>query len=800
MAKYIRFFEELRNEDVPLVGGKNASLGEMVSQLSSAGVRVPAGFATTADAYFHYLRENGLEKAIAAILDDLHPENVAELALAGQRIRNLVQGGRIPEDLAGEILAAYGSLSARYQESETDVAIRSSATAEDLPDASFAGQQESYLNVRGGHAVLDATKRCLASLFTDRAIAYRKSRGFSAQKIALSVGVQKMVRSDLAASGVMFTIDTESGFRDAILISSSYGLGENIVRGVVNPDEFYVFKPTLRTGHRPIIGKRIGSKELKMIYDLRGGLTTTRNIPVASGEQKLFSITDEDVLQLARWGAAIEEHYGRRAGHQAMDIEWGKDGRTGELYILQARPETVHSQRDYNVREVFRLEKRGPLLLTGRAVGSRIGAGPVRCVETAEDMRSFQEGEVLVTEMTDPDWVPVMRKAAAIITERGGRTCHAAIVSRELGLPAVVGTSGALATLKNGQEVTVSCAEGETGNVYGGRLSFKIEKISLSDFPAPRTRIMLNLADPQHAFELSGLPGSGVGLMRMEFVINNAIRIHPMALLRYPNLTDAKAVEQIREITAAYSDRAEFFVDTLSCGIGRIAAAFYPRDVILRMSDFKSNEYAGLIGGREFEPEEENPMIGFRGASRYDHPAYREGFALECQAVRRVRKDMGLSNLKVMIPFCRTVAEGESVIRLMAQHGLVPGDEGLEIYVMCEIPSNVILAREFARIFDGFSIGSNDLTQMTLGVDRDSEIVSHLFDEKNEAVRWMIRTAIQEVHAAGRKIGICGQAPSDYPDFAEYLVDLGIDSISLIPDTVIDTTLRIAQYEKRKGQ
>lgn len=800
MAKYIRFFEELRNADVPLVGGKNASLGEMVSQLTAAGLRVPSGFATTSEAYYHYIRENGLEESIARILEQLHPENVAELSVAGQKIRNMVQGGRMPDDLAAEILTAYAALSTRYNESETDVAIRSSATAEDLPDASFAGQQESYLNVRGGHAVLDACRRCYASLFTDRAIVYRKSRGYSALKIALSIGVQKMVRSDLAASGVMFTIDTESGFRDAILISSSFGLGENIVRGVVNPDEFYVFKPTLATGHRPIIGKRIGSKELKMIYDLRGGLTTTRNVPVAATEQKQFSITDEDVLQLARWGATIEEHYARHAGHQAMDIEWGKDGRTGKLFILQARPETVHSQRDYTVREAFVLEEKGSVLLTGRAVGARIGAGRVRIVEKAEDMRSFQEGEVLVTEMTDPDWVPVMRKAAAIVTERGGRTCHAAIVSRELGLPAVVGAAGALSLLKNGQEVTVSCAEGETGNIYSGQLKFKIDKISLSDFPAPHTRIMLNLADPQHAFELSSLPGSGVGLMRMEFVINNAIRIHPMALLRYPDLKDARAVEQIREITAAYSDKAEFFVDTLACGIGRIAAAFYPRDVILRMSDFKSNEYAGLIGGREFEPDEENPMIGFRGASRYDHPAYRDGFALECRAVRRVRKDMGLTNLKVMIPFCRTVQEGENVIRLMARHGLVQGEDGLEIYVMCEIPSNVILAHEFARIFDGFSIGSNDLTQMTLGVDRDSEIVSSLFDEKNDAVRWMISTAIREVQAAGRKIGICGQAPSDYPDFAEYLVDLGIDSISLIPDTVIATTMRIAEYEKRKGR
>jgi len=800
MSGLLRFFDSITIDDVPRVGGKNASLGEMVRELSGKGVPVPNGFATTADAYRLFLGQEKLAERIAEVLAPLRPEDVDDLAVRGEKVRRLILAAEIPPELGREIAGAYRHLSATYGEETTDVAVRSSATAEDLPDASFAGQQETFLNIRGEAELLAACKRCFASLFTNRAISYRAQRGIDHNQVALSIGVQKMVRSDLGASGVIFTLDTETGFPDVVLITASWGLGENVVRGVVNPDEVYVFKPTLAQGFRPILQKRLGSKEMKLIYDARGGSQRTRNVLVPASDRKRFAVSDDEILKLARWSVIIEEHYSARAGHRVpMDIEWARDGRTGELFILQARPETVQSRRDPAALEMFKLAARPTPIVSGRSVGAKIGCGPARVIRSLNDMGEFQEGDVLVTEMTDPDWVPILKKASAIVTERGGRTCHAAIVSRELGIPAVIGADHAQDRVPDGQEVTVSCAEGETGYVYPGRLAFKVEKVSLAGRARPKTKIMMNVGDPDLAFDLSFLPNDGVGLARMELIINNTIHIHPMALVRYPDLEDKEAVREIERLTEGYADKKEYFVDRLAQGIAKLAAAFYPKDVILRLSDFKTNEYARLVGGKAFEPPEENPMLGFRGASRYSHPLYRPGFALECAAIRRVREEMGLTNLKVMVPFCRTPDEGRKVLAVMQEEGLARGENGLEVYVMCEIPSNVVRARDFAAVFDGFSIGSNDLTQLVLGVDRDSSVVAPLFDERDPAVTTLIRQVIAEARRAGRKIGICGQAPSDYPEFAAFLVDCGIDSISLNPDAVLATATRVADYEAARA-
>lgn len=793
---YVLDFDRIGIGDVPLVGGKNASLGEMLRELASEGIRVPPGFAVTAEAYRRLLRHAGLDRRIPQLLSGLDTSDAENLRSRGRQVRQAILAAELPDDVASAITEAYDRLSARHG-APLDVAVRSSATAEDLPDASFAGQQETYLNVQGHAALLDACRRCFASLFTDRAISYRVDKGFDHFQIALSIGVQQMVRSDLASSGVMFSIDTESGFPDVVLINAAYGLGENVVQGAVNPDEFYVFKPTLKSGCRPIIRRRLGTKEFKLVYDV-GGERMTRNVPVPPEERRRFAISDEEVLALARWACVIEEHYTRRRGAPTpMDIEWAKDGRSGELFVVQARPETVQSRRSLDAMEVYRLRQKGTVLVTGRSVGEKVATGPVHVIHSAAHLERFQPGEVLVTDKTDPDWEPTMKRAAAIVTNRGGRTCHAAIVSRELGLPAVIGTQNATAVLRDKQTVTVSCAEGEEGRVYDGALPFDVERVDLKGLARPRTRILMNVGNPDEAFRLSMLPSDGVGLARIEFIINTSIKIHPLALIEYDRLPDPAVKVEIDRLTSGYGDRAQFFVDRLAEGVGTIAAAFYPRDVIVRMSDFKTNEYANLIGGRAFEPAEENPMLGFRGASRYYDPRYRAGFDLECRAMRKVREDMGLDNVKLMVPFCRTVEEGRRVISVMRDNGLVQGEHGLEIYVMCEIPSNVVLAHEFAEVFDGFSIGSNDLTQLILGVDRDSEIVAHIFDERNAAVMQMIAQVIRAARQAGRKIGICGQAPSDYPEFAEFLVREGIDSISLNPDAVLKTTLRVVECERR---
>lgn len=797
-STFIKWFADLTIDDIPLVGGKNASLGEMVRELAAQGVRVPDGFAVTSEAYRHFLRQAGLDEVIRRHLHGLDTRDTGNLASRGRAVREAILGAALPQGLRDDIAAAYGRLQGTLAQAP-DVAVRSSATAEDLPDASFAGQQETYLNVEGLPALLDTCRRCFASLFTDRAISYRTDKGFDHFKVALSVGVQRMVRSDLACSGVMFTIDTESGFRDAVVISAAYGLGENVVQGVVTPDEFTVFKPTLKTGHRPILRRSVGSKEFKLVYDSGGG-RMVKNVPVAAEDRQRFALGDDEVLQLAHWGCVVEEHYSAKRGRVVpMDLEWAKDGRTGELFIVQARPETVQSRREADVLETWHLRERGRVLATGRSVGEKIATGRVRVIPSVQAIGAFREGEVLVTDKTDPDWQPIMKKASAIVTNRGGRTCHAAIVSRELGLPAIVGTENGTAVLRDGQEVTISCAEGDTGHVYEGVLAFDVSRLKTTELARPRTRVMLNLANPEEAFRLSFLPSDGVGLARMEFIVSTCIKIHPLALVEYDRLADAALKAEIDRLTARFTDKPRFFVDTLAEGVGMLAAAFYPRDVILRLSDFKTNEYANLIGGRAYEPEEENPMLGFRGASRYAHPRYRAGFELECRAVRQVRDEMGLTNLKIMVPFCRTVEEGLLVQQEMARHGLRRGENGLEIYVMCEIPSNVILADAFADIFDGFSIGSNDLTQLILGVDRDSEIVAPIFDERNPAVKHMIAQVIATCRARGRKIGICGQAPSDYPEFAQFLVEHGIDSISLNPDTALKTTLAILEAERKDG-
>ena len=796
-ADLIRWFGKIGIEDIALVGGKNASLGEMYRELPPRGVNLANGFAITAEAYRYFLQTTDLDGRIRSLLAGLNTQDARNLQQRGRQVRHAILAAELPADLQSAITSAYDRLGEGLAE-PLDVAVRSSATAEDLPDASFAGQQETYLNVQGHAALLETCKRCFASLFTDRAISYREDKGFDHFKIALSIGVQQMVRSDLASSGVMFSIDTETGFQNAILINAAYGLGENVVQGSVNPDEYYVFKPTLSAGYRPILQKKLGSKEFKLVYDVGGG-KMTKNVPVPPADRIRFAISDDEILTLARWACLIEEHYSRKRGRfTPMDMEWAKDGRTGELFILQARPETVQSQKRSQQLETYRLLEQRPVLVRGRSVGQKIAAGPVRVVKEPADLHQVQAGDVLVTDKTDPDWEPTMKKAAAIVTNRGGRTCHAAIVSRELGLPAIVGTETGTDVLQNGQAVTVSCAEGETGFVYDGVARFEVQKFDLAEQARPKTKILMNLGNPEEAMRLSQIPSDGVGLARLEFIVTTYIQIHPLALLHSERVSSADR-QEIDRLTSGYADKPQFFVDRLAEGIAMIAAAFYPRDVIVRLSDFKTNEYANLIGGKPFEPVEENPMLGFRGASRYYHERYRDGFALECRAMRKVREEMGLTNLKIMVPFCRTVEEGRRVLDEMARHGLVRGEHGLELYVMCEIPSNVILAEEFAEIFDGFSIGSNDLTQLTLGVDRDSEIVAPIFDERNPAVKSLIASVIHKAHAKGRKVGICGQAPSDYPEFARFLVEQGIDSISLNPDVVIGTTLDVLKLERALG-
>jgi pyruvate,water dikinase len=794
MSRYVRFFEEFGISDVPLVGGKNASLGEMYRELSGDGVRIPNGFATTAEAYHHMLERAGAVEQLHEALDGLDPTSVSDLARRGRRAREIVYGAGLPDNLAQEILAGYRRLQEQYGE-DVSLAVRSSATAEDLPTASFAGQQESYLNIHGDQSLLDACRRCFASLFTDRAIHYRIDQGFDHFKVALSIGVMKMVRADLAASGVFFSLDTESGFRDVAFITGAYGLGENVVQGAVDPDEFYVHKPTFQDGHRAVLRRLLGDKAVKMIFVEGETKQTVRNVPTPKADRERFCIDDEDVLALADYAIKIERHYGR-----PMDMEWAKDGLDGKLYVVQARPETVASQREPTTLENYVLDTRADVLVEGRSVGEKIASGRAHLIENLTHLHEFKAGEVLVADTTTPDWEPVMKIAAAIVTNRGGRTCHAAIVARELGVPAVVGVGNATTTIPNGKLVTVCCAEGDTGRVYSGEVAFHVERTELGALERPATQIMVNLGNPDLAFKTSFLPNDGVGLARMEFIVSEYIKAHPLALLHPERVTDPGARDAIARLISGYPDGKTFFVERLSEGIGTIAAAFWPKPVVVRMSDFKTNEYASLLGGAAFEPEESNPMLGFRGASRYAHPAYEEGFALECAAMKRVREDMGLTNVILMLPFVRRVEEADRVLARMAEHGLVRGRDGLEIYAMCEIPNNVLLIDRFAERFDGFSIGSNDLTQLTLGVDRDSEIVAFDYDERDEGVKEMIRLAVDGCRRNGIHSGLCGQAPSDYPDMAEYLVEIGIDSVSLNPDTVLKTTARVLELEQRLGR
>jgi pyruvate,water dikinase len=790
--RYVRWFETLNNTDVSLVGGKNASLGELVHTLKDQGIPVPHGFATTALAYREFLKVNNLGPKIEALLKDWH-QGAKSLVETGKAIRRLFLRSQYPQEITAAISLAYHELSRRYNVNDVDVAVRSSATAEDLPDASFAGQQESFLNVTGDHELIEACRRCYASLFTDRAMAYRHEKGFDHLRVALSIGVQKMVRSDKAGSGVMFTIDTETGFRDVAVINAAWGLGENVVQGTVNPDEYMVFKPLLENPKFiPIIEKNLGAKEKKLVYAV-GGTRTTKNQDTVKDERNAFVLEDAEILTLARWAVTIEAHYGK-----PMDIEWAKDGATGRLFIVQARPETVQSRREAGYLRTYEMQQEGKRLLTGLAIGESIAAGRVCRIKSAADIARFKDNAILVTEMTDPDWVPIMKRARGIVTDHGGRTCHAAIVSRELGIPAVVGTGKATEILKNGQEITISGAEGDQGYVYAGLLKFRETEVNLSDLPETRTRIMMNIASPAAAFRWWRLPVKGIGLARMEFIINSIIKIHPLALLHFDQVTDPGIRREIQALTQGYDDKVEYFVDNLARGIAKIAASQYPEPVIVRMSDFKTNEYANLVGGQQFEFPENNPMLGFRGASRYYSDRYCKGFALECRAMKRVREEMGLANVIVMIPFCRTLQEADRVLQVLAENGLKRGEAGLLVYVMAEIPSNVILAEKFAERFDGFSIGSNDLTQLVLGVDRDSSELSELFDERDEAVTRMIRSLITSAHLSGRKVGICGQAPSDYPDFAEFLVSCGIDSISLNPDSVIKVIRHVAEAEGRQ--
>ncbi|MGB6770286.1 MAG: phosphoenolpyruvate synthase [Methyloceanibacter sp.] len=790
-GSYIRWFEDIGADDVASVGGKNASLGEMVRNLGRYDIKVPPGFAITADGYRHFLSANNLKPLIASRLAELKAGK-ASVAEVGSTLRAAVLKAEWPEDLAVAICQAYRDLSQRLGSGEADVAVRSSATAEDLPDASFAGQQETFLNVRS-ETLLDACRRCFASLFTDRATSYREAKGFNHLKVALSIGVQQMVRSDLAGAGVMFSIDTETGFDRVVLINAAWGLGENVVQGTIDPDEYQVFKPLLADAAlKPIVHKRCGGKALKMIYAQEG--ESTRNIPTSLVERSAYVLADPEILQLARSACAIEDHYSR-----PMDIEWAKDGRSGELFVVQARPETVHSHRRPSLQRTYKITRKGRKLVSGLSVGGDVVSGPVCIIRDPKNIDRFVPGSVLVTDTTNPDWVPIMRRATAIVTDRGGRTSHAAIVSRELGVPAIVGTGDGTKVLQQEQYVTVSCAEGDEGFVYEGIAEVVTEEMDVTAVPRTRTKIMLNLANPAAAFRWWRLPADGVGLARMEFVIANQVKVHPMALVHFGELTDEKATTAIAELTRDYEHKADYFVDRLSLGLARIAATLYPKPVIVRLSDFKTNEYANLIGGAEFEPKEENPMLGFRGASRYYSPEYRDGFALECRAIRRLREEMGFTNVVAMIPFCRTPDEAGRVLEVMAENGLARGQNGLEVYVMCEIPSNVILAAAFAQRFDGFSIGSNDLTPLTLGVDRDSELLASVFDEQNEAVKWMIRKVIQEARRAGTKVGLCGEAPSNHPEFAEFLIECGIDSISVVPDSFISVKKHIAQAESRKS-
>ncbi|MHA7972028.1 phosphoenolpyruvate synthase [Rhizobium sp. CAU 1783] len=792
VAESIAWFETLGRHDVPRVGGKNASLGEMVQTLAAKGIRVPPGFATTADAYWHYVGANRLTDRMTAFIADWEAGK-ATLAETGQAIRNIFLKGDWPAEIETAIRAAYRELSKRAGVDEVEVAVRSSATAEDLPDASFAGQQETFLNIKGETALIDACRRCYASLFTDRAISYRKAKGFDHMKVALSIGVQQMVRSDIGGSGVMFSIDTETGFDKVVLINAAWGLGENVVQGAVDPDEYQVFKPLLGDAKlTPIIEKKKGAKDIKMIYAV--GEKPTRNVPTSKAERAAWVLSDPEIVELARWAATIETHYGC-----PMDMEWARDGKTGDMYIVQARPETVQARRGAGAFKTYTIGNKGKVLTKGLSIGDAVASGQVCLIETARDIDRFIDGSILVTQTTDPDWVPIMKRAAAIVTDHGGRTSHAAIVSRELGLPAVVGTGNATEILHTGQDVTISCAEGDEGFVYEGIADYSVEELDVTDLPETRTKVMLNLANPGSAFRWWRMPADGIGLARMEFVVSNAIRVHPMALVHFDKLKDEEARAEIAALTAGYDSKPDYFVDKLARGLARLAAAVYPKPVIVRMSDFKTNEYAGLVGGAEFEPAEENPMIGFRGASRYYSPRYREGFALECKAIKRLRDEMGFTNVVVMIPFCRSVGEADKVLGVMAENGLKRGENDLQVYVMCEIPSNVILAAKFADRFDGFSIGSNDLTQLTLGVDRDSGELADLFDEQDEAVKWMIEKVISEANKAGAKIGLCGQAPSDHPEFAEFLVECGIDSMSVSPDSFIAVKQIVAQAEKAKA-
>jgi len=798
--RYIRLFGEIGIDDVPTVGGKNASLGEMYRELTPQGVRIPNGFAITAQAYSYVLEQAGVLQRLRETLEGLRPDDVEGLARRGKQARDLVYSAPLPQDLREEILRAYRGLQQEYGP-KLSVAVRSSATAEDLPGVSFAGMHETFLNVQGDEPLLDACRRCFASLFTDRAIHYRIDEGFDHFKVALSIGVMKMVRSDLAASGVMFSLDTESGFRDVVFITGAYGLGENVVQGAVDPDEFYVFKPTFEAGRRAVLRRSLGSKKIKMVYAQGGSRHTTRNVPTAEAERARFCIDDAEALTLADYAIKVEKHYSAKAGKpRPMDMEWAKDGDDGQLYMVQARPETVASQKRGNILEIYSVKGKGEVLAKGRSVGEKVVSGAVRVIDDVAHLSQFRPGEVLVADTTTPDWEPVMKTAGAVVTNRGGRTCHAAIVARELGIPAVVGADNATTALKTGEMVTVSCAEGDVGRIYRGEVPFEVQRTDLAGLARPFTQIMINLGNPELAFKTSFLPNDGIGLARMEFIVSESIKVHPMALVHPEKVADAGERAEIERLCRGYATPADFFVERLAEGVGTIAAAFYPKPVIVRMSDFKSNEYAALLGGRAFEPSEGNPMIGFRGASRYAHPAYAEGFALECAAMRRVREVMGLTNLKLMIPFCRRIDEAERVLKAMAGQGLARGKNGLEIYVMCEIPNNVIQIDAFARHFDGFSIGSNDLTQLTLGVDRDSEIVAFDYDERDDGVKEMIRLAVEGCRRNHRHSGLCGQAPSDYPEMAQFLVEIGIDSMSLNPDAVLKTTLQVLELEKKLGR
>jgi pyruvate,water dikinase len=796
-GSYVRWFSDIGLADVPSVGGKNASLGEMVRELSAQGVRVPNGFAITAQAYRDMLERADAWPRLHRALAGLDPRDVDDLARRARDARDIVQAVPLGDDLVAEIKAGYAALRAEYG-SDVTLAVRSSATAEDLPGTSFAGQHETYLNIAGEARLLHAVRQCFASLFMDRAIAYRVENGFDHFKVFQSVGVMKMVRADRAASGVVFTLDTDSGFRDVVFVTGAWGLGENVVQGTVDPDEFYVFKPTLQQGHRCVLRRKLGGKAVRMVYSQGAGRESTRNVPTPKADRQRYCLSDADVLELADAAVRIEQHYSRKAGAPTpMDVEWAKDGVDGRLYIVQARPETVAARKSLQQVDEYRLTGHGKPLVTGRAVGARIATGVARVVTHVAELSEFQTGEVLVADTTMPDWGTVMKKAAAVVTNRGGRTCHAAIVAREFGIPAVVGCDDATTKIRTGDEITVSCAHGAVGQVYPGIVAFTRTQIDLSGLPRPHVHLMVNVGNPEVAFQTALLPNDGVGLARMEFIVAEHIKVHPMALVHPERITDEAVRAQVLELARGYERPADYFVRELAEGVGTIAAAFYPKPVIVRLSDFKTNEYAGLLGGRWFEPAEENPMLGFRGASRYAHPAYAEGFALECAAMKRVRDEMGLTNVKLMIPFCRRVPEAQQVLAAMAAHGLARGDKGLEIYVMCEIPNNVIQIDAFARLFDGFSIGSNDLTQLVLGVDRDSQSVAFDFDERDDGVKAMIAQAIEGAQRNGRHVGICGQAPSDHPDMAAWLVERGIDSISVTPDTLMSVTRSVLALERR---